>query len=577
MVGINPKIKKQSNKQLLIYGFDYYTRSVLTFLANSGYYIDGFVIDCDDNNIITSYLNKRIYSIEEIKSKKESLMILDWDGKNSEKLKAYGFDSEQILFPNVVKNVVIYGAGVYGKKYYDFLSKLGVDVIAFCDRNKSLIGEDIFDLPVISVDELKNRDDINILLGIYPINLPSIEKFFREELNIQKYYKFELGDYVSLVHSDVIPTTKTVFTTFQLSYLIESLKHREEYLFGDLKSIVEASKKLKLFDLNLEGISVDGVIGDFEGIHFINPYELYYSESPHIIVHVLQGFEEDAKRICREIDNENIFFVTDMTNRIEYEILLDVNNGYNVKWKDEKSLIRLGNGKGKKIAILGGSTSDAKLYPEKSWPEMLEKIIAKENKDVDLYCGGVQGYVVSQEMTKLIRDILPINPDILIIYSGLNDAGQKNERYSNYYQDEIFELVVKQSSYDKYYGTPIKDRIEYWKKMILAIQAICETFGIKIFVLTGPTVYSKKIMNNYEKEMIMIEKDHYYNETIPREEYLPKIRELVNSYHKCWFEISHSIFENDEKGFYFLDPVHLTTEGNELLAREIFNAIKEEL
>jgi len=52
------------------------------------------------------------------------------------------------------KEVVLYGAGSAGRELFECLQLHKIKVICFCDKNSNLIGENLYYLDIISVDEL---------------------------------------------------------------------------------------------------------------------------------------------------------------------------------------------------------------------------------------------------------------------------------------------------------------------------------------------------------------------------------------------------------------------------------------
>ena len=60
------------------------------------------------------------------------------------------------------------------------------------------------------------------------------------------------------------------------------------------------------------------------------------------------------------------------------------------------------------IVILGGSTSDPVLYASKAdaWPQILSQKMREANQPGTVVNGGVGGYSSSQELLKLVRDVI---------------------------------------------------------------------------------------------------------------------------------------------------------------------------
>ncbi len=62
--------------------------------------------------------------------------------------------------------LVIYGAGMKGQKIAGHLTGLGVKIDYFCDKSEEKIGTSILDIPCISIEELKNHENISVIIGI---------------------------------------------------------------------------------------------------------------------------------------------------------------------------------------------------------------------------------------------------------------------------------------------------------------------------------------------------------------------------------------------------------------------------
>ncbi len=74
-----------------------------------------------------------------------------------------------------------------------------------------------------------------------------------------------------------------------------------------------------------------------------------------------------------------------------------------------------------RIVTLGGSTTDP--TDPNNWPERLHQLLADRGVESVVFNGGVSGFSSSQELFKLIRDVLPLAPDVVVTLDGVNDAG----------------------------------------------------------------------------------------------------------------------------------------------------------
>lgn len=74
-----------------------------------------------------------------------------------------------------------------------------------------------------------------------------------------------------------------------------------------------------------------------------------------------------------------------------------------------------------RIVALGGSTTDP--TDKENWPRKLHGLLKQRGTPNVVFNGGVSGYSSNQELLKLLRDVLPLKPDVVISLSGINDAG----------------------------------------------------------------------------------------------------------------------------------------------------------
>ena len=74
-----------------------------------------------------------------------------------------------------------------------------------------------------------------------------------------------------------------------------------------------------------------------------------------------------------------------------------------------------------RIVALGGSTTDP--LDRENWPKVLLQDLESAGIPAIVYNGGVSGYSSNQELLKLIRDVLPLEPDIVVSLNGINDLG----------------------------------------------------------------------------------------------------------------------------------------------------------
>lgn len=82
----------------------------------------------------------------------------------------------------------------------------------------------------------------------------------------------------------------------------------------------------------------------------------------------------------------------------------------------------------RRIFTLGGSTTDPLILQNApsigpdNWPKLLRDQCNDHETACQVYNGGVGGFSSSQELFKLIRDVTPLDPDVVISLNGVNET-----------------------------------------------------------------------------------------------------------------------------------------------------------
>jgi lysophospholipase L1-like esterase len=81
-----------------------------------------------------------------------------------------------------------------------------------------------------------------------------------------------------------------------------------------------------------------------------------------------------------------------------------------------------------RILVIGESTTfGATLYPEdRPWPDIVEQIIhdrLKLSRPVEVINGGVAAYTIVHNLSRFKTDFLPVKPDLILSYHGINGFG----------------------------------------------------------------------------------------------------------------------------------------------------------
>lgn len=198
----------------------------------------------------------------------------------------------------------------------------------------------------------------------------------------------------------------------------------------------------------------------------------------------------------------------------------------------------------KKVIFFGDSITEAGAKPG-GYVLKVADLAAKESKSVqyDFIGSGIGGNKVYDLYLRLEDDVLSKNPDVVVIYIGVNDVWHKQSHGTGTDYDK----------FEKFYNALIKKIQAKGAKIILATPA----------VVGERTDFSNELdgdLNRYSSLIRYIAR----NNNLP----LVDLRKAFLEYNKA------NNPENKESGILTTDRVHLNDKGNELVATEMWKAIK---
>jgi lysophospholipase L1-like esterase len=314
---------------------------------------------------------------------------------------------------------------------------------------------------------------------------------------------------------------------------------------------------------------------------------LYLVRNP---THPLEDYSEIEHSLFGQLDpilgyahNENYRAKdTDTELRINFN-----NNEYTHYTNGFVGLTYRANENPKKIVILGSSSTDPYLFAG-NWGLKFHHLLIKRNIPHIIYNGAVSGYNSSQILAKLERDVFSLGKiDLIISYLGGNDFIGNEDILLNHpgihpYQKKLYEKLNISLPADISEWNRIKFAIKQFRnksvknlqlgvvnpnasqnliKNIQYMKAVCEVNGVAYMhvmevVITNESqrINGSKLSSanpGLEKNMSNFLSDVYLN--------------LKNK--KYVYSIQDDIPKN-QKIFY--DSVHLSEEGNTLLAAQIY-------
>jgi lysophospholipase L1-like esterase len=202
--------------------------------------------------------------------------------------------------------------------------------------------------------------------------------------------------------------------------------------------------------------------------------------------------------------------------------------------------------KQKKVIFFGDSLTELGVKPG-GYVSRIDSTCKAEGLSANfLFEGsGISGQKVYDLYLRLEEDILSKSPDIVVVLIGVNDVWHKR----------LFGTGTDADRFERIYQRII-DKMK--------------TKGIKIILCTPPAIgektdYTNELDGDLNKYSSIIRKLAIKNDLT-----LIDLRSLFLKYN-----LEHNK-DNKESGILTYDKVHLNSKGNELLAREMWNAIKRQ-
>jgi lysophospholipase L1-like esterase len=198
----------------------------------------------------------------------------------------------------------------------------------------------------------------------------------------------------------------------------------------------------------------------------------------------------------------------------------------------------------KKIVFFGDSITEAGVKPG-GYISQINDLAGKENLSAkyDFIGAGIGGNKVYDLYLRLESDVLSKNPDVVIIFVGVNDVWHKRS----------YGTGTDADKFEKFYAAIIKKLQE---KNIQAVLCTPAVIGEK-------TDYSNELdgdLNNYSLIIRSLAK----NNNLP----IVDLRNTFLEYNKKFNT------QNKEAGILTSDRVHLNDKGNQVVAEEMWKIIK---
>jgi lysophospholipase L1-like esterase len=558
-------------------------------LLKKGIYIKGFATDKKSMFNLKMY-NKKIYDINTLNRENTIVFYDTYLGRFDVELPRC-VQNARMLNPDIAfKNIIIWGSGITGRRVYKILSENGIEVACCVDSNKDLEGTYLYNLPVYTTEYLEKFEE-------RPVIIEAMENW--EELDNSIRGSYDQRFYFSFIENDMKKLSKNT-SYINLMFNLTSWHNnfaffvdKTVYIYGVGEYENELAKYLKLLDIDFGGFLIDKSEEMVSSV-YTNYNVSYIEEILYEKDYFIWVYEKRNVKKLEElglISHANYIYHNGTNNTsIKRKQILDTNLGYNylINSKYPGILIYgIEKKKNYKIAVLGGSTTDGKLYFFKSWPQLMyEELYNKGIENITIYNGGVVEYASGQELLKLIRDVIPLKPNMIILYDGFNDLNSQFEYpLTNGYLKKIFEFAKENMENDicnslftdKDFSIcqgieTTKDLFSAWWSNIQTMYAIAMERNISFYSFCQPMLESKRGKTEVEKNMLLSVNNPALTNLVEHS-FRKRIKQIAKL--PMYMHDLSYIFDN-EKDIY-MDHCHVLEKGNQIIAREIIKIILPEL
>ena len=200
--------------------------------------------------------------------------------------------------------------------------------------------------------------------------------------------------------------------------------------------------------------------------------------------------------------------------------------------------------KKKKVVFFGDSITQMGV-DKGGYIDLLKQDIAKKglSDKYDIVGAGIGGNKIYDLYLRMDKDVLDENPDLVVIWVGVNDVWHKAD----------FGTGTDYDKFGKFYDAVVKK-----------IQAK----GAKVVVVTPAAIGERNDFSNSQDGDL-----NMYSNWIRKFAAENKLGlvDLRKSFHE--YSVANNP-NNDEKGILTSDRVHLNAKGNAFVAEQMWNAIK---
>ena len=479
---------------------------------------------------------------------------------------------------------VLWGAGENGTSVLLTLAVLGIYIDVFCDCDKKKQGLKLCNKMIVSPESiLDNSSEYQIIISVDSNeSLLDILKCL-ESYGIKNYIQWRdiEGAYV-IWSSDLIRSMQKQY----IYNIIRDSHFKKLIIYGGKENARELKHLLSMLDIRIEYM-VDDIEDEYRvGESVVKPIFDLFDEDGDSFKVIVTSDKEGNSDLLNKMGlkrGKDYSYANSYGYVADRKCILDTNLGYSFSAKGNDSIpgfIELGSPNGRTIVLLGGSTTDEILYPFRSWGCCLADQFKQNGYNVRILNGGCRGYKSSQELVKLIRDVIPMEPDVIVDYTGINDIPIVTVRcegqiypFIHQYQKDMFEQISQEGIYDNTgrvtnsneFTMGVSDERPAWERFIDNIKmmdSICQVEGIIYRAFLQPCLITKR-KNKHDRELYM----HlgFSNQDMETVDIFYENTKRIKP--DCMEDIT-GLFDG-ESDVYF-DICHVTEHGNKIIAKYIY-------
>lgn len=539
-----------NEKNIYIYGINRTSITVFTNLAIWEGDVSGFVDD-GERYIGEYFMNRPIKSVSQVKADCNAIVVIS-DVLDKKAIEAQIGEETPIFYCNEViapnkelrkKQVCIYGIGMYGEIMYKQCCEYGIKVKAACVTQKGNI-TNWNGLSVYNVSDMNVKDCVFVIATIHLSNckqMMEMVKEYHKDVYVYSYISKETireGRFFHII-GNAVSTNKKI------------------WLYGKNRDLKENIVKM----LSRYSVEIQGEIS--------NLYEAGYVSVNDALVVITENDEYEVEQASDILDSlgfslENWNYTSLACETVKCkdavktapDLLLEWSNVSNSK--DYPGFIVHGenNQHDIKIMVLGNSVSTEGIYRTNSWVELFYEKLVNENYHVTVFNGATSGYGITRELLQLLRDGAYMGLDYVIGFSGVNNITDHGVK--NYFSGDL----GRQSNPALAYGIESKESLyAFWNRSIKVMKSIVELYGAKSFFFLQPMPVKERMSLS---EAVM-------HEVQDARKNILEFRRQAKSDKKNTYINMIDIF--DDKTRMYIDNIHFSNEGSQLIADFIFNVI----